>query len=444
MKNIKLYVLMFLIGGMTLTSCESFFGDINVDPDNPTSVTPNVILPQIQVRLAYTIWGDASRYVGIYTQHVDGAGRQFDVIQNYGIQPADLNTMWGSNLYSGILMDNRQLRGIAEESGLGHYIGISKAIEAYTMMMVTDLFGDAPYSEAFQGTELIEPSFDSQEDIYNAIFALISEAKTDLEGDNGGFAPGSEDLMYGGDISKWIKFLNVLEARGQLHLAKRNGASAYTDALAALSAGGFDSAEDNGSIQFGESATTAAPWYQYIQQRDDIEVGGRFKTLMQSLSDPRDSTYGAPLELPHPIFAINRNVPILTYTEAKFIEAECEFNANGAAAAHQAYLDAIAASFDESGQSGDYAAYVSNTDVDPGAANLTLEHIMTQKYIAMFGNYESFSDWRRTNIPDLEADPNTGANVPRRLPYAENEILSNTNTPSPADVTIFSRVWWDN
>ena len=440
MKN-KLYILFFLIGGLSLTSCEDFFGDINVDPDNPTSVTPNVLLPQIQVRLAYTLWGDASRYVGIYTQHIDGVGRQFAVIQNYGIQPADLNTMWGSNLYSSILMDNRQLQGLATEGSYNHYLGVSRALEAYSMLLITDLFGDAPYSEAFQGTALIQPKFDSQESIYNAVFALITQAKADLAASDGGF-PLSNDLIYGGDIDKWTKFLNTLEARANLHLAKRNGAAAYTAALASLS-GGFADASDNPTIQFGSGSTEAAPWYQYIEQRDDIEVSTRFTDILQGLNDPRATTYGAPLDDTHPIYIAPRATPFMTYCEAKFIEAECLFNTSGAAAAHPAYLAAIEASFAEAGQDADYATYAAQTEVDPGADNLTLSHIMTQKHIAMYNNPESFSDWRRTNLPDLEATPNTGNVVPRRLPYAQSEILSNTNTPSVGDLTIYSRVWWD-
>ena len=66
---------------------------------------------------------------------------------------------------------------------------------------------------------------------------------------------------------------------------------------------------------------------------------------------------------------------------------------------------------------------------------------MTQKYIALYADPEVFNDWRRTGIPEL--DPNTGSQIPRRLPYAEQTILLNDNTPSPADLTIFSRVWWD-
>ena len=107
MKFAKSYILLMLLGLFSLTSCEDYFGDINQDPDNPLEVTPGALLPQIQVRLAYTLGGDASRYTGIYTQHIDGVTRQFTVYQNYGIQPNEVNNLW-SNLYTGVMADNRQ------------------------------------------------------------------------------------------------------------------------------------------------------------------------------------------------------------------------------------------------------------------------------------------------------------------------------------------------
>jgi len=103
------------------------------------------------------------------------------------------------------------------------------------------------------------------------------------------------------------------------------------------------------------------------------------------------------------------------------------------------YPEAIRASFAEAGVAG-YADYIAQETVVP-RGSITLESIITQKYLAMFGDPAVFSDWRRTGIPTL--DPNTGSKVPRRLPYAQKEILSNENAPSPADVTIFDRVWWD-
>ena len=227
------------------------------------------------------------------------------------------------------------------------------------------------------------------------------------------------------------------EAR--LHLSKRDAAN-YQNALDALAKGGFTSSANDATVAY--EPNKAAPWYQYIEQRDDCEVNATYTDLLDTLNDPRISTLGAPQTNAHPVLTEDRRTPMLSYVEMKFIEAECLFQTQGPAAAHQAYLDGIAASFEENGMTGLYSNYVASNDVDPGAANLTLEHIMTQKYIALVYNPEVFADWRRTGIPALT--PNTGTEIPRRLPYPNNETISNANTPSPADVTLFTPVWWDN
>ncbi len=73
---------------------------------------------------------------------------------------------------------------------------------------------------------------------------------------------------------------------------------------------------------------------------------------------------------------------------------------------------------------------------------ITLEKIMTQKYIAMFSQPEVWSDWRRTDLPKLTPNPNGNvAAIPRRLPTAQSERLYNTNAPVNTD--ILKPVWWD-
>ena len=70
---------------------------------------------------------------------------------------------------------------------------------------------------------------------------------------------------------------------------------------------------------------------------------------------------------------------------------------------------------------------------------VTLEDIITQKYIALHTELEVFNDWRRTGIPSLT--PNSGQFVPIRFPYAETEILFNENTPV---IDIYTdKIWWD-
>ena len=425
-----------------VTGCEDYFGDnANVDPDNPTAATANVLLPQVQARLAYTWGGDFTRYLGINTQHVDGIGRQFAVIGKYGILPNDVDAAW-ANIYSGSLNTNRQMMAVASEAGFNHYVGIGKVMEAWAMMMATDAWGDLPYSTAFDFSNqgVYQPTLDSQESIYNAIFSLLDAARADFALDNGGNAPGGDDLFYSGDIDSWVAFCNVLEARGRLHLSKRNG-DAYSQVLAALNKGSFADASGEFAFKFGSNANENAPWYQYIEQRDDCEVGSSYVALMASLNDPRAAVYGFEHAVPgHPYFTPDQNLQILSYTEQEFMRAEALMGTGDSDGAYTAYLNAIASSFEDAGVSG-YDAYVGQASVGTGAASLSMADIMTQKYIALYTSPEVFNDWRRTGVPALTAI--TGTDIPRRLPYAELEQFSNPNIPSPATITIFDRVWWD-
>jgi hypothetical protein len=313
------------------------------------------------------------------------------------------------------------------------------------MMVSTDLWGDMAYSDAFKFNDnggVYQPTFDSQEEIYNQIFANLDEARTLLGMDAGGNPPGAADVIYGGNAAKWIQFCNVLEARGRLHLAEVNGASAYTAALTALNKGGFASSSDDAAVAFGTGATENAPWYQYVEQRDDCETGAYYVSLLEEYNDPRLATYGYPHDNSHPIWTKDQRVQLLTFTEQEFIRAEAALQSGDNTAAYTAYLNGIESSLAEALVGGDYDAYVAQASVGVGEGNLTLENVITQKYLALYTNPEVFSDWRRTGIPALT--PVTGTEIPRRLPYAQTELFSNPdNVPSPAEVNIYTPVWWD-
>jgi hypothetical protein len=133
---------------------------------------------------------------------------------------------------------------------------------------------------------------------------------------------------------------------------------------------------------------------------------------------------------------------LLSYTEQEFIRAEAALQSGDNSTAYAAYLNAIESSCAEALVGSEYDAYVAQATVGVGEGSLTLENVITQKYLALYTNPEVFSDWRRTNIPALT--PVTGTQIPRRLPYAQTELFSNPdNVPSPADVNIFTPVWWD-
>ena len=145
-------------------------------------------------------------------------------------------------------------RGEAHD-GFRHFVnvGIGKVVKAFSFMIMTDLWGDIPYSEAAvlypnaADAELIlNPSFDSRASIYTEVFTLLNEANILLSGPNGGLAVGSDDVIYGGNTAKWLKAIKAIEARGHLHQGNDS------QALAAAKAS-FASPDDNMSYTFPAS-----------------------------------------------------------------------------------------------------------------------------------------------------------------------------------------------
>ena len=435
-KSFRLIIATIAILGLS-TSCQKFFGDVNVDPNAPLDASPSALLLVVETRLAYTIGGDFSRFASIFTQHVDGYDRQFAGYQNYTFVPGDFGTVW-DNLYAGVLADIKRIKGKSDEGGYTTYGGIARALEAHTLMMVADYFGDAPYSAALDADKTYQPTYDTQAKLYETIIALLNEARIKLAATGGSLKPsGKNDLIYGGSAAKWTKYCNVLAARAYLHLGKLDNAN-YAKALAELAKGGFASGADDARYPFVGSALGEAPWYQYNTQRQDILVGEHYVALLDSLKDPRVDFYGADLDAAHPIFTENQAMPLLTFTEQKFIEAECKMKGNDAVGAKTAMLAGIKASFEEAGvAAADYAPYVAQTAVSP--ATVTLNQIMVQKYLALFADPEVFNDWRRTGIPKLT--PNLGSFIPRRFLYPQSELDLNSNVPK--GIKLSDRVNWD-
>ncbi|MEO0903087.1 MAG: SusD/RagB family nutrient-binding outer membrane lipoprotein [Bacteroidota bacterium] len=144
------------------------------------------------------------------------------------------------------------------------------------------------------------------------------------------------------------------------------------------------------------------------------------------------------MDVDHEVFKIDRNVPLLTYTELMFAKAECLLQTGGnPEEIREAYLEGIRSSFDYYGLGNLYTDFAAQNEVNP-LEDVTLEHVMTQKYLALFSDPEVFTDWRRTNIPALV--PNNSNAIPTRWLYPQTEINTNPNVPS---VSIIDKVDWD-
>ena len=219
MSKIKIFQIALFLGLMGLfSSCERYFEGVNDNPNQPEVVPANMLLPAAQGAIAYGMGGDISRFTSIIMQYAEGVDRQFLVFQTYQITETETDNWWRFQMYGGGLKDLYNMLAIAEADGSSQYSGIGKILMAYGIMCITDVVGDAPYSEAFLEADNLTPAWDSQQDLYTSIINLLTEAKTDLADPTAPIAPGADDLIYGGDVDLWTKTANVLLARAYIHL----------------------------------------------------------------------------------------------------------------------------------------------------------------------------------------------------------------------------------
>jgi len=457
MKTIKIYILFFL--AVVAFSCE--FGDTNINPALPADVSVEAITPAAQAGMAFAIGGEAVRINGLFMQQFRGINaQQFDNYR-YLVDAADMDGVW-RRMYASALNPLVTIQRKAEEQNSNHASGMTKVLIAHSIGTLADMFGDVPYSDAFKGLEdNFFPTYDTQEGVYTTIQRLLDEAIVELGGEagTGGAALGG-DLVYGGDTDAWIQAANALKAKYYLHTSKVDAASAYSQALDALSKG-FTSNNQDLEFNFGTSPNEANPQYQFTQDRGgNIEIDEFFFNLLVDNDDPRapallaSDTSGFIQDFNSGTFYTRINSPVIfmSYVESKFIEAEAQLMGNDDVGAAEAALEeAITASLEKILGEFDMD-YVMENSALAGLADkeARLEQIITQKYIALYSHgLECWTDFRRTGYPDIspvEGGTNTfniNGEVPRRLPYPQTEIdLNNSNVPITSP-DFQNRFWWD-
>jgi hypothetical protein len=203
----------------------------------------------------------------------------------------------------------------------------------------------------------------------------------------------------------------------------------------------------------GRGAIDANPYGQFGAQRPNtLAINDDFATNMDSKSDPRQSYYMANdgtnfifYTGPSGLFwsSYTSPIPIISYTEQKFLEAEALLATGSVAEAEDALAEAIEANMGQMGiDPADYAAYVAayGNFAGLGSDAERLERIITEKYYAMYaqGFFEMWTDYRRTGYPDLDPidggvnGSNPSGVIPRRWIYPNDEKFANTENVNEA------------
>ncbi len=469
-----LYKIGLLLTATTaIVSCKKTL-DINKDPNYPTSVEKRLLLPAAQVQLGYTVGGEISRITGNIVQHYAGHRNQPLQYNQYDIGPAESDGLW-SSMYSVVLRDLKGVMDQARTSGDSVYVGVSQILTAYSYSVLTDMYGDIPFTEALQDDANLNPKYDLQQDIYPALIAMLDAGVLNVKS-NAGVVPSADDLIYQGDMAKWEKFGNSLKLRLLNHLSKLQPAAAA--AFLATNPVLFTSNEDNAQVTFGTSSANANPVYGFdvLSGRKDMAVATTIVDKMKLLADPRipqffftvvggdragqywgnepggdedDSGEELYSRVGSAYASINSPVVLMSFAELQFIIAEVRLREGRTTDAATAYNTAVTADFNYLGVGADAPAYLLKPEV---AYDNTLQRIIEQKWITLFqGSYEAWVDWRRTGFPLLTgaAVSRTNGIIPRRLPYPQLEINLNRasleagpGVPVPVEA-LKQRVWWD-
>lgn len=470
----KRYISIFsllLLMLFTISCSDEIMDEIDTDPNNPTDVPISMLMSGCTVAAPYWINGTTlAWYSSVFIEHTTGAhGQMRDADRRANINSQLSENSWAFQIYPRLLPDLKIIIEKGSEGGSeeGKWIdvGIAKILQAYTFLTATDIWGRIPYTEATLGAENRKPAYDTQESIYAAMLAQLDEAVADLQKENIS-TTGGEDYIYGGNVDAWIMAAYSLKARHANRLSNIDPTGSAADALAAA-ANGFASPDndfnfDNWANDLGHENT----WFQEENERRHHAVSITFYDVLNGLNDPRlpffvtqvnEAYVPAPngtseedqagtiySRISNQVIYPTAPLPIMTYAELKFIEAECHLRkaAPDPAAALIAYEAGLDAALEQAGVDTVAAAtYKAQPEVLPAdAANLTYEMIYSQKYIHLwpYGAVEAYAEWRRTGYPTL----NNPFETPRRFPYPQNEISGNgDNVP---DVTPYNGVWWDD
>lgn len=492
MKNI-LKTIIVAVSLIAFSGCAKDYFEVNTPTGavNKDQLRMNDLLGPV---IFHTIYADynAEQSFGNYAQNFAGQGGTATGVTT-------VSGTW-SNIYLYALPNLKIIREKAKALNAKHFDAVAQILIAMNIGLATDSWENIPYSEASQGADNLLPSFDKQAAIYNDIFSLLDNAISELEGpDDSGYKPDAKsDLIYRGDLTKWLKTAYTLKARYELHLIKRNGAVAAAQAALTAIAKGYTSNTDDFQMTF--TSKHINPWYsvevlsKHTGNYHDV-IGDQLVKSMDGTSfpftggvvtmDPRLPVYAQPddgsnnykgyvnggygvsgdgskanTDFREEGYYTNEGAPIvvLSYAEAMSIKAEAEFLANGGtttstgttADGYAAYLDGIKANMSKLGVSS--ANYIADPSVSMGAANLKLQNIMHEKYIANFLNPETYVDLRRYNYSTdvfkgfaLPADNGQGEFPGKwynRAQYPNTEVQRNPDNVSANQKSPVNPVWW--
>ncbi|PWJ55322.1 SusD-like starch-binding protein associating with outer membrane [Dyadobacter jejuensis] len=483
----------FILFLSLLLSCTDGFEDLNTDPNRPKEINPGVMLSQLQYRIVNTTIDEALDFTHELMQvdaprtSTDGGG-----MHRYVITPG--NAVW-SNFYL-YLTDIEDMYQIADELQENNYKAIALIYKSWSYSILTDLYGDVPYSQANQAINgNFKPTFDKQEAIYPQILQDLETANTLLD--------DTKALTYGGDmvyksntlsggknpgIANWKRFCNSLRLRLLLRVSAKEGTVNAKEQITAILANPvqfpvFTVNSQEAIFRYPGTYPFYNPYYnaRQVDWRDGTYYTKFFMDFMNQVEDPRRAVWatqvmsgselaytgiesGYPTSTEYTVGSHSsysdglKTLPqlgvMMTLAEVEFIKAELALKGySTGATTQQHYERGIAASMNQWGATMP-ANFIGRQGIafDASASQeKQLEQVMLQKYYAyLFVDYQSWFEKRRTGYPILPRGTGIPAEnlFPERVPYPTYLQSMNPEALAGAVASMGGddsniKVWWN-
>ena len=433
------------------SSCGKDFLDVNTDPNNPSTAPANLVLPAAVISTAATVGGDYAIIGGIWSQHwtQGNSSNQYKDTDAFSLRPVNFQNRW-AELYAGALNDYKYVRQQADATGDANLNLMATVMEVYTYQVLTDLYGDIPFSEALQGSANLAPNFDSGEEVYDGLIIRLNEA---LAKATGGSSPiGDNDIVFGGEMAQWIEFANTLKLKIYLRQSEARPGVAQAG-VTSLSGASFLATHAAVDI-FTNTTGKRNPLFEQDQSpalntNQNLRASNTLLKYLQASADPRlavlyipgttgqvgmdQATFSTPSTTLPPATVsrarISPTAPVYFISEAEsyFLQAEAVVRGWVTGDAEDLYEEGVRASFRQ------MAAVTPTFNVSPpadprpaapteaqadtllagvyafpssGTQEEKIEAIITQKWVALAGTYqgiESFFERNRTGFPKTSA-----------------------------------------
>ncbi len=488
-RRFKILQVLVVLGGIFMLSCTDNFVEIN---RNSNAIDINKNYPD--KLLANAIEGIADRVFDVWLGHEIGscwvqhmAKVQYTDEDRYVPRNDVINMVW-NELYAGPGIEVQRIYEIGDSLGNKNYKGVALVLKSYIFSVLTDIYGDIPYSQAFKVDSTYTPSYDQQESIYLDIIASLKIANDSLLSSSSSKIAG--DILFDGDITLWKRFANSLRLRLLMRMSNKSDYQDYIrqeiDQMIANPAVYpliSDNSQNAALIYLG-SYPNNNPLNETYKTRDDHRVS---KTLIDAMYNPNKHEHpdwrivvyaetpaagGFWIGLPNGLTSAKAAVYLgngirrtsklgeyfrkpdapgmfISSAEVNFLLAEATFRGLLTVATQTAqgyYEQGIGESYRQFAQEivenvpiyyDEYQGvarsiddYINDFLAHDGAweTGKELEKIYNQKWVAMFDQgLQAWFEWRRTGYPLLTpaVDGLNDGRIPQRLRYPSDEYARN-------------------